>query len=193
MNDAQKIFVLDMMNKYKMREQKLIADKEQAEELAKQTTLEMANLKQKLDLYERVGKKTYKIRLNIDAAKLVFYTGATRTKEFRRIIDSSGEQNLILNITFENLIPKPLDKPFKINAVYYFACSIYGNKKLLQGEKFSAMTVVPTINQLFNYLWVNLVPNVCSLGNLKLVQEFDVKKCVTGEQTDFLEIIISEL
>jgi hypothetical protein len=193
MNDAQKAFVMQIMTDFKVKERKLIAEREQAEELTKQINLELAALKQKLDLYERVGKKNYKIRLNIDAAKLVFYTGATRTKEFRRIIDSSGEQNLILNITFENLIPKPLDKPFKINAVYYFACSIYGNKKLLQGETFSAMTVVPTINQLFNYLWVNLVPNVCSLGNLKLCQGFSVTKCVTGEQTDFLEIIISEL
>lgn len=193
MNDAQKAFVMQLVSEYKAKESKLIADKERAEELAKQVSLEMAAYKQRLDLYERSGKKTFKIRLNIDASKLVFYTGATRTKTFQRIIDSSGEQNLILNITFENLIAKPIDKPFKITATYYFACSIYGNKKLREDERFSHHTVVPAIHQLFNYVWVNLVPHVCSLGNIKLCQEFNVKKCVTGEQSDYLEIIISEL
>ena len=185
---------MQLISEYKAKESKLIADKERAQELLKQVSLEMASYKQKLDLYERNGKKSYKIRLNIDASKLVFYTGATRTKTFQRIIDSSGEQNLILNITFENLLPKgAIDKPFRIIAVYYFACSIYGNKKLKESETYSHHTVVPAIHQLFNYVWVNLVPHVCSLGNLKLCQEFNVKKCVTGEQSDYLEIIINEL
>lgn len=193
MNDAQKAFVMQLITDYKAKEAKLIADKEHAEELAKAKILEMSTLKQKLDLFERSGKKNYKIKLNIDASKLVFYTGATRTKEFRRVLDSSSEQNLVLNITFENLLPKPLDKPFKINGIYYFACSIYGNKKLREGETFSHHTVVPMVHQLFNYIWVNLVPHVCSLGNVKLCQEMNVKKCVTGEQNDYLEIIITEL
>lgn len=193
MNEAQLKFVRQLMDEYKGRELNLLARTEEAERLAKQAQLEAVSLKQQLNLVTRTGKSQYKVRIKLDASKLVFYTGATRTKEYRCILDSAGTSNIILQITFENLIPQPLTQPFSVEAIYYFACSIYGNKKLKQGEQFENHTVIPHIHQLINYIWVNLTPNVCSVNNLKLCQEFKTRKCVTGEQEDYLEIVITVL
>lgn len=191
MNDAQKAFISQILQEYQNKERILTNEKELAQEQLKKLQQEKYLLQQELNLLKRSGKQIA-MRFAVDASKLIFYTGY-RTKSFRNVADTSSEQNLVIQVTFQNNIEKPFTKPFKIDATYYFACSIYGNKKLKENELYANHVAAPDIRQLKNYIWVNLTPHVCSELHLKLIQELNIRKVVTGEKQDYLEIIFTEL
>jgi len=191
MNEAQKAFVSQILQDFNNRERLLTKEKDFAEDELKKVQLQNSVLQQELNLLKRSGK-CHIVKFKVDASKLIFYTGF-RTKSYRNIADTSSEQNLALQVTFENTLEKPFTKPFLIDATYYFACSIYGNKKLQQNQVYGHHLVAPDIRQLKNYIWVNLTPHVCSELNLKLIQELNIKKVVTGEKEDYLEIKFTEL
>jgi hypothetical protein len=191
MNDQQKAFVSQILQDYQNKERILTNEKELAQEQLKKVQQEKYLLQQELNLQKRSGRQIA-MRFKVDATKLIFYTGY-RTKAFRNVADTSSEQNLIIQVTFQNNIEKPFAKPFTIDATYYFACSIYGNKKLKENELYSNHVAAPDIRQLKNYIWVNLTPHVCTELNLKLIQELNIKKVVTGDKEDYLELVFTEL